>query len=162
MSFGSDVETPYETIRSRDWPTIRQFAVFVENRVGQLLKVLRLFAGTRVRVVALSIVDSVDCSILRMVLSHPEQGRELIERAGLPMSESDLIGVQLPDTPQPILHVCTALLEAEVNIHHAYPLLVQPGGRSAVALHVDSIEGAMKALAAKRLTLLRESDLREE
>ena len=159
MSFSGSTATPFQTMRSRDWPTIRQYAVFLENRVGQLLEVVRLFEGTKVRVVALSIVDSVDCAILRMVLSHPEQGRELLERARLAITESDLIGVQLPPVPQPILRVCTALLQAEINIHYAYPLLAHPQGRSALALHVDNIEMAMQILDQKSVTILTEADL---
>lgn len=162
MSFGSDTVIPPETIRSRDWPTIRQFAVFVENRVGQLLEIVRLFEGTNVRVIAISMVDSVDCAIVRMVLSHPEQGLELLRRAGFAVAESDLVGVQLPHVDQPILQVCSALLQAEINIHYAYPLLVHPRNRTVLALHVDSTETAMQTLRQKGFTILAEKDLTDE
>jgi hypothetical protein len=162
MSFGSDTVNPPETIRSRDWPTIRQFAVFVENRVGQLLEIVRLFEGTNVRVIAISMVDSVDCAIVRMVLSHPEQGLELLRRAGFAVAESDLVGVQLPHVDQPILQVCSALLQAEINIHYAYPLLVHPRNRTVLALHVDSTESAMQTLRQKGFTILAEKDLTDE
>jgi O-acetylhomoserine (thiol)-lyase len=91
-----------------------------------------------VRIVALSISDSGECAFVRFLVSHPEQGREILERAGLAIIESDLIGVELPDHPQPLLQVCTALLQAEVNIIQAYPILVRPRGRPAVALMVDN------------------------
>ena len=80
-------------------PTIRQFTVFLENRVGQLLEVVRRFEGSKVRIVALSINDATECAFVRFLLSHPEQGREILERAGLAMIESDLIGVELPGWP---------------------------------------------------------------
>lgn len=159
MSFGSETANPPGTARSRDWPTIRQFAVFVENRVGQLLEIVRLFEGTKVRMIALSMVDSVDCAIVRMVLSHPEQGLELLDRAGFAVAESDLIGVQLPHVDQPILQVCSALLQAEINIHYAYPLLVHPRNRTVLTLHVDNTEMALQTLRQKGFTTLGENDL---
>src|SRR5512145_2335501 len=119
---GSGAGMEFATIRGRDYPSIRQFTVFLENRVGQLMDVVRRFEGSNVRIVALTISDSTECALVRFLLSDPEQGREILERAGLAIVESDLIGVELPEGPNPLLEVCTALLQAEVNIVQAYPL----------------------------------------
>ena len=162
MSIGEGSGTDLATSRGRNYPTIRQFTVFLENRVGQLLDVVRRFEGSKVRIVALSIADSTECAFVRFLLSHPEQGREILERAGLAMIESDLIGVELPETPQPLLRVCTALLQAEVNIAQVYPLLVRPNGRPAVALMVDNLEMAMETLASKGFNMITERDLQDD
>jgi hypothetical protein len=162
MSFGEGTVTGYSTMRGRNYPSIRQFTVFLENRVGQLLEVVRRFEGSRVRIVALSIADSAECAFVRFLLSHPEQGREILERAGLAIIESDLIGVELPDDDQPLLRVCTALLQAEVNIIQAYPLIARPHGRPAVALMVDNIEMGLETLANKGFTMISEADLQDE
>ncbi len=161
MSIGQGAGTDYTTIRGRDYPTLRQFTVFLENRVGQLLEVVRRFESSQVRIVALSINDATECAFVRFLLSHPEQGREILERAGLAMIESDLIGIELPDVPQPLIHICTALLQAEVNIVQAYPLMIRPHNRPAVAVMVDNTELALDTLAAKRFTMLSEKDLVE-
>jgi hypothetical protein len=123
---------------------------------------VRRFEGSRVRIVALSIADSAECAFVRFLLSHPEQGREILERAGLAIIESDLIGVELPDADQPLLRVCTALLQAEVNIIQAYPLIMRPHGRPAVALMVDNIEMGLETLASKGFTMISEADLQGE
>jgi hypothetical protein len=159
---GLGIETPFEVMRGRNYPSIRQFTVFLENRVGQLLEVVRRFEGSRVKIVALSITDSAECAFVRFLLSHPEQGREILERAGLAIIESDLIGVELPDGDQPLLRVCTALLQAEVNIIQAYPLLVRPHGQPAVALMVDNIEMGQETLVAKGFSMITEDDLMME
>jgi hypothetical protein len=159
MSIGEGTGTGYSTARGRNYPSIRQFTVFLENRVGQLLEVIRRFEGSKVKIVALSIADSAECAFVRFLLSHPEQGREILERAGLALIESDLIGIELPEGPQPLLRVCTALLQAEVNIVQAYPLLVRPRGRPAVALMVDNIEMGMDTLASKGFAMISEADL---
>ncbi len=162
MSFDEGAATGLSTMRGRNYPAIRQFTVFLENRVGQLLEVVRRFEGTNIRIVALSIADSSECAFVRFLLSHPEEGREILERAGLAIIESDLIGVEVPDEAQPLLQICTALLQAEVNIVQAYPLLIRPHGRAAVALMVDNIEMAQEILAAKGFTMVTEADLQED
>jgi hypothetical protein len=153
--------TDFATMRGRDYPSLRQFTVFLENRVGQLLEVVRRFEGSNVRIVAITISDSTECAIVRFVLSDPEQGREVLERAGLAIVESDLIGVELPENSQPLLQVCTALLQAEVNITQVYPLLARPHGSPAVALMVDNIEIALDTLATKGFTPVTEDSLKE-
>lgn len=159
MSIGEGAGTDFAVMRGRNYPSIRQFTVFMENRVGQLLEVVRRFEGSKVRIVALSISDSAECAFVRFLLSHPEQGREILERAGLALIESDLIGVELPDGPQPLLRVCTALLQAEINIIQAYPLLVRPHGQPCVALMVDNIEMGLDTLANKGFSMISEADL---
>ncbi|MGL4514740.1 MAG: acetolactate synthase [Lacipirellulaceae bacterium] len=161
MSIGQGSGIDSITAHGRDYPTIRQFTVFLENRVGQLMEVVRRFEGSRVRIVALTISDSTECALVRFLLSDPEVGREILERAGLAMVESDLIGVELPNAPQPILQVCTALLAAEINITQVYPLLVRPNGRPAVALMVDNIEHALETLAAKGFHTIHEDELQK-
>jgi hypothetical protein len=159
---GEGAAVGFATMRGRDFPTIRQFTVLLENRVGQLLAVLRRFEGSRVRIVGLSINDTTECALVRFLLSHPEQGREILERAGLATIETDLVGVELPEGDQPLLQVCTALLQAEVNIVQAYPLIVRPHGNAAVALMVDNLEMAMETLQSKGFTMITEGDLADE
>src|SRR5512144_3259758 len=110
MSIDEGSDGGVSTIRGRNYPSIRQFTVFLENRVGQLMEVIRRFEGSAVRIVALSITDAAECAFVRFLLSEPEQGREILERAGLAIIESDLIGVELPEGPQGLLKICTALL----------------------------------------------------
>ena len=116
---GGDQGVELETMSGRDWPTVTQFSVFLENRVGQLLEVVRSFNGSKVKIVGLSISDSADCCIIRMILSHPEQGREILERNKLAFAENELLVAELPSGPQSLVELCTALLQAEINIHTA-------------------------------------------
>jgi hypothetical protein len=163
MSFGGDEgsEVGFTTARGRDWPSVRQFNVFVENRLGNLLNIIRRFETSDNRIVSLTIVDSADCAIIRMVLSDPERAVEVFRLAGLQFAESDLLVVQLPDSPQPLLAICKALLTAEINIDYAYPLLIGPHGRAALALHVEDHETAAQTLARHGFVLFTENDLNE-
>lgn len=162
MSVGEGITGNPMTMRGRDFPSIRQFTVFLENRVGQLLDLVRRFEGGRVRIVAVSIHDSTECSFVRFLLSHPEQGREILERAGLAIIETDLIAVELPEGNQALVQVCTALLQAEINIVQAYPLLVQSNERPVVALMVDNIDAGLDTLQRKGFVVLSENDLMDD
>src|SRR5437868_6600588 len=159
MSYGGDESIGFATARGRDWPSVRQFNVFLENRLGALLNVVRRFETTDIRIVSLTVVDSADCAIIRMVLSDPERALEIFQQARLPITESDLLVVQLPDGNQPLLQICKALLAAEVGIDYAYPLLVGPLGSAALALHVENIELAAQHMQRLGFTLFSENDL---
>jgi len=159
---GSGSSTGFKTARGRDWPSVRQYNVFVANRVGGLMRVVRWFEMTDIRIVSISIVDSADCAIIRLVLSNPERATEIFQQANLPYTESDLLVVKLPSESQPLLLICKALLEAEINIHYAYPLLVGPKGNSALALHVEDHESAITTLGKKGFVLYTEKDLDQE
>ncbi|HYT87154.1 MAG TPA: acetolactate synthase [Gemmataceae bacterium] len=163
MSFGGDEgsEIGFTTARGRDWPSVRQFNVFVENRLGNLLNVIRRFETSDNRIVSVTIVDSADCAIIRIVLSDPERALEVFQQAGLQFAESDLLVVQLPEGNQPVLAICKALLTAEINIHYAYPLLIGPHGRAALALHVEDHETAAQTLERAGFVLFTENDLNE-
>ena len=161
MSYGEDSGSSlnFETVRGRDFPTIKQFTVFLENRVGRLLEVVRCFQNTSSRIVAMNINDSTECSLVRFVLTHPEQGREILESQGLGLIESDLIGVELPQVHQPLIQICEALLQAEVNLVQTYPLMVTQEGNMAVALMVDNIDLAQQTLACEGISMITENDL---
>ena len=161
MSMGDDggSEIDVETMHGRNWPSVTQFSVFLENRVGQLLEVVRSFQGSKVRIVGLTISDSADCSILRLILSHPEQGREILSLNKHAFAENELLAAELPPAVSSLADMCLALLRAEINIHYAYPLIVQPHGRPAVAMHVDNNEQASRSLHEMGFEILCEADL---
>ncbi len=162
MSYGGEADVGYATARGRDWPSVRQFSVFLENRVGMLMEVVRKFETANNRIIALSVLDSADCAIIRIVLSDPERAREVFELAKLPFVESDLVVVEVPDIAHPIGNICKALLAAEINIHYAYPMMVNPKGRPAIAIHVDDHETAVGTLQKQGFTILTEKDLEED
>jgi hypothetical protein len=163
MVYGGEGEgIDFAVARARDWPSVRQFNVFLENRLGALLELVRQFESTDLRIVSITVVDSADCAIIRMVLSDPDRALEIFQLARIPVTESDLLVVRLPDGAQPVLTILKALLLAEINVNYAYPLLVGPEGHAALALHVDDHDTASHMLSGKGFTLITEKDLASE
>jgi len=142
-------------------PRVRQFTVFLENKVGRLQMLVRSLEQGVGRIVALSIEESGDSALVRLICAHPEFGRELLRTAGFGFSESEMLAVELPTrTRQPLLAVCSALLTAELNIHYAYPLLAPVRG-PALAIYTDDPTLAAQILIKKGFTLIGESDLKK-
>ncbi len=165
MSRGDDAGegVGFATARGRDWPSVRQFNVFLANRMGAMLDLVRRFETAKVRIVSLTVIETADCAIIRIVPSDYERGYELLKQARFPFAESDLLVVKLPDNDQPLLTITKALMAGEINIHYAYPLLigVGPAGSTALAMYVDDFEGAVATLQAQGFTLFTETDLQD-
>lgn len=166
MSYGDDADKgdlEFATARGRDWPSVRQFNVFLANRLGALLDLVKRFETTDVKIVSLTVIETADCAIIRIMPSDYERGYEILKAAKFAFTESDLLVVKLPDNDQPLLTITKALLSGEINIHYAYPLLIGigPMGSTALAIHVDDVENAAAALQNQGFTLFTENDLRD-
>ena len=96
------------TARGRDWPTVRQFNVFLANRMGALLDLVRKFETTDVRIVSLTVIETADCAIIRLVTGAYDRGFEVLTAAKFPFTESDLLVVKIPDNDQPLLTITAA------------------------------------------------------
>ncbi len=152
---------PFETAEAHGSPTVRQQSVFIENRVGQLLSLTRLFDQADIRILAISVVYSVDCAICRMILDEPDRASEVLRTGRFQVSEAEVIVVSLPHGKRALLHTWAALLGAEINIHYTYALLVRPRDAGAIALVSDDTEGALRVLAERGFTVLDQADLRD-
>ena len=150
---------PFETAEAHGVPTVRQQSVFVENRVGQLLRLTQLFGRTDIRILAVSVVYSVDCAICRMILDDPDKASDILTGAGFQVSETEVMVVSLPHGKRALLHTWAALLGAEINIHYTYALLIRPKGSAAIAVVPEDIEAAVRILREQKFDLLDQQDL---
>ena len=164
MSIGEAADINFATARGRSWPSVRQFNVFLANRMGALLDLVRSFESTQVPIVSLMVIETSDCAIIRLVLGDYERGYEVLTAAKYPFTESDLLVVKLPDNAKPLLTITKALLSGEVNLNYIYPLMigVGPMGNTALAIHVNDPEVAADVLQTRGFTLFGEDDLRDD
>lgn len=138
---------------------VRHFSIFLENKVGALLEVVKELGENNIIVLALSIQDSAESSICRLIVSDPERVEEFFEENDIAHSVSQVIVTELREGAADLASVLAALLKAEVNIQFSYPLLVRPRGRAALALHVDDIECATSVLRGDGFPTLTQADL---
>jgi hypothetical protein len=140
-------------------PQVRQFSVFLQNKVGALLEVVKLLNEHNIVALALSIQDSSESSIGRMIVSDPERVTDLFHKHDIPFSECEVLVIELPGGASDLTKVLSALLMAEVNIIFSYPLLVRPHGRAVLVMHVDDSECSSSVLRGGGFKILRQADL---
>ena len=150
-----------QTQKGHEEPFAVQFSVFLPNRVGRLLDLLKLLAGKGLDVLGISIVDSSDWSVVRLVCSEPEKAREVLGAAGTAFTETSVLLVELPGGAGALADVCSTLLRAELNIFFAYPLAIRSHDNPVVLLSVDDHLLGIDALTRQGYTLLGHEDLAE-
>ncbi len=150
---------PLSTAHGREFPFCRQISVFLENRLGQLLRLTRLFDTAEVRIRAISVEGSVDCAIVRLLVDDPDAAHEMLSDSGFATTETDVLVVVLPAGKRGIMKVCEALITGEININYIYPLLPGDDNESCVAIQVDNLQQAATVLAAKNCRILDQSEL---
>ena len=153
-------QVPSETMQGYLVPSVRQFSVFLENRVGRLLDLLRHFDdASHVHVVGPNVIDSSDNAVIRMIPDDSDAARKLLKELGIAFSEIDVI-VTVIDDAHSLADLCLYLLGAELNILFIYSLIRQsPIGDSTIAVAVDDLTLAGQLLLRKGFNLLGEADL---
>jgi hypothetical protein len=146
------------TAQSYEPPCNTQFSVFLDNRVGRLLDLVEVFEGQALHVVGLSVMDATDHAVVRVVTSRAELARRLLQRHNFAFSEVEVLVVELLPG-QTLTKLCKSLVQAELSICYAYPLLGRGHGGSLVALHTDDQVLAGQILRKKMFLLLAENDL---
>ncbi len=150
---------PFSLAYASGFPAARQLSIFLENGIGQLLRVTRLFDKTDIHILALSVVNSVDCAIIRLIVDDPDAAFDLLKESGFAVNQTEILVVALPPGKQALLHTWVAFLSAEVDVAYAYALMTHPNGNPALAVQADQLEQAAEALGKKGFEVLDQSDL---
>jgi hypothetical protein len=148
-----------ETTSKIGGPLVRQFSVFLPNKVGAMLEVVKLLNAHATHVVALSVSESTDAAIARIIVSDPERVEELFRENNVAFGVCELMVVELREVATQFIKILATLLMAEVNVHFSYPLLTRPNGRAALAMHVDDSECAASVLQGEGFRLLSQRDI---
>jgi hypothetical protein len=138
---------------------VRQLSVFLENRVGALLSVVRCVNELLVEVVGLSVIDSVDVTVVRMIVTDPDATATRFMERGIPFSETHLLVVELDEGAHGLAACLSALQEGETNIHFSYPLLTRPRGRAALAICLEEPDFGSTVLRNAGFKVLYQEDL---
>jgi hypothetical protein len=140
-------------------PMVKQFSVFLVNRVGALLQIVRLLNENSVDVLAVNAQDSTDSAIIRIVVSDPDKVESLFDLHEVAYSVSEVLVVELQEVETELRRMLQCLLMAEVNILVCFPILIRPHGRAAMVLHLDDHECGWSVLAGEGFRVLSQTDL---
>lgn len=128
---------------------MKQVSVFVENRPGRLREMLQALYDHNINIRALSIADTSDFGIVRMILSDTDAGLRALKEAGLVASTTDVLRVELPDKPGGLLRTAIEpLAEAGVNVEYVYAFVDRPLENAAAVIKTSDPERARRVLEA--------------
>lgn len=146
------------TNRPDAFEPVIQFSIYADNKVGRLNEIIRILSEREVHVMALSILDTTDSSIIRIIVDYPNEAKKLLEEHMFSFVISDLVAVELISTAE-IEKVTNALVQAEINIHYIYPFVYRPNNSSALAISLEDNELAADTLTRHQLRLLGQNDI---
>ena len=136
---------------------IHQLSVFLENKSGRLTEVLEVLGEANVRITALSVADTAEFGILRLIVSEPEKARELLKQHSFTVNVTDVISVMAPNEAKHYAKVLRILSDLDISVEYTYAF--STGDKSIIILRCSNTEEAIKALKSHEMELLRASDL---
>jgi hypothetical protein len=135
-----------------------QFSIHADNKVGRLNEIIGLLSVHEVHVMALSVLDTTDSSIVRIIVDYPQEAQKLLIEHQFSYVQSELIAVELKSESD-LKTITCALVQAEINIHYTYPFLIRPHGRYALAVSLEDNDLAAETLHRNQLRVLGQNDI---
>ncbi len=136
---------------------IPQLSVFLENKSGRLTEVLEVLGKERIRITALSVADTSEFGILRLIVSDPEKAKGLLKDHNFTVNLSEVISVMAPDEARYYAKILRILSDQEISIEYTYAF--SRGSKSIIILRCNNNEQAIKALKDHEMDLINASDL---
>jgi hypothetical protein len=133
---------------------LEQISVFLENRKGRLWKALNILSNADINIRALSIADTSEFGILRMIVPEPEIAREILEEANFVVKVNDVIAVGVPDVPGGLDTILAVLNKMDVNVEYLYAFVEKKGEKAVVVIRTEDIEAGLNALKDGGITVL--------
>jgi len=137
---------------------VRQFSVFAENRVGRLFDLTSMLKSQQVHIMAITVLDTTDSAIVRLIVDDPDKARELMVNNDFPYTECRVLAVELEDESD-LREILAALFEAEINIRYIYSFIKRPGGKCAVVINAEDDDVAAQALSRRKFKVLTQRDI---
>lgn len=136
---------------------IEQLSVFVENKSGRLYEVMQILGDADINVSALSIADTSDYGIVRLIVSDPNQAIKLLKEKEFSVQKTPVIGCKVPNTPGGLKKLLTYLAEENISIEYMYAFSI--GDDASVILRTEDCEKTIEALSQHQMELVKASDI---
>lgn len=137
----------------------KQISIFLENKAGRLSHVTRTLGEANINIRALSIADTSDFGILRIIVNDPDKAYRILKEAGFTVSETEVIAVQVADTPGSLANVLEQMSEENLNIEYMYAFLGTAADDALVIFKVEDIARVQEAFKRKGIKFLEENQL---
>ena len=138
---------------------VKQLSVFVENQLGRLSEITDVLARRDIDIRALSIADTTNFGILRLIVNHPSRAETALKEQGFTVSQTDVIGIGIEDKPGGLTKALAVLRDAGIGVEYMYAFVSKSDATAFVILRVEDNDQAQKVLEERGVTILRGEDI---
>jgi hypothetical protein len=125
---------------------VKQVSVFLENRAGRLAEVTGILAAHDINIRALSLADSADFGILRLIVDDVGKAKGILKKEGLTVGETDVVAVEVPDRPGGLAHLLQVFKDENVNVEYMYAFVKAPSRSAVMIFRFEDPHRAVEAL----------------
>jgi hypothetical protein len=136
---------------------VEQISVFLENKAGRLAEVARILSEAGVNIRALSLADTSDFGILRLIVNDNDKAKEILSRQGFTVGKTDVVAVEVEDRPGGLHKILDVLFRANINVEYMYAFVQQSGDNAVIIFRFDNLDEAVKVLTANGVTVINGS-----
>lgn len=131
-----------------------QISVFIENKSGRLAEVTRILGEARINIRALSLADTSDFGILRLIVNDCEKAKNVLKENGFTVSKTEVVAVEVPDTPGGLFRILRQLESVSINVEYMYAFVERSGENAVIIFRFDETDKAIKSLLDNGFTVL--------
>jgi hypothetical protein len=134
--------------------TVQQISVFIENRPGRLAQATSVLGSAGVNIRALSLADTSDFGILRLIVDRTDRAREVLHKEGFTVEKTEVVAVEVPDHPMGLANILKLLEEQQIAVEYLYAFVERNGENAVIIFRFDEIAQAIAALTAGGVKVL--------
>lgn len=140
---------------------VKQISIFLANQQGMLNKACEILAKEKIDIRALTVADTIDFGLLRLIVDKPEKAVAALNKGGLSAIEHEVLAVEVEDSPGGLAKITGALLKEKINIEYAYAFVSRKEDKAYVVLRTDDHANAQKALEKNRIKIVSEKEIEQ-
>ena len=133
---------------------VEQISVFIENKSGRLAEIARLLGEAGIDIRALSLADTNDFGILRLIVNDREKAKEVLKEKGFTVSKTEVVAVEVPDRPGGLYQILHKLDSVAINVEYMYAFVERCGDNAVIIFRFDETDKAIKTLVESGFNIL--------
>jgi hypothetical protein len=133
---------------------VQQISIFIENKTGRLAEVSRVLGERGVNIRALSLADTSDFGILRLIVDQTDLAQQVLKQEGFTVSKTEVIAVEVPDRPLGLHSILDILDRCDVNVEYMYAFVERCGENAVIIFRFDNVENALQILSENKIHVL--------
>jgi len=134
---------------------VKQISIFLENKAGRLAEVTNILGEEGINIRALSLADTSDFGILRLIVNDPEKAAKALRGRGFTVGETEVLAVEVPDRPGGLGKILSLLHQGGMNVEYMYAFVERSSDNAVIIFRFDNIDDAIRVLLAKGVTILK-------